>query len=110
MNMNGSTLSALVCVALLTTAGLIACDGPFSADEGSEFETDCRQVCDEYKDCYEKDFDADACSSECIDESIRSTDFQKQVDDCEECMDDETCLSGVFACASECGPVIDEST
>ena len=110
MNINSGTLSSMLFGATLALGGLLACDGPFSGDDGAEFTTDCRQVCEEYKDCYDTDFDADGCTDECVDESISNSGFQDKVDDCEECMDEETCLTGAFACASECNEVIDEST
>ncbi|HEY1097922.1 MAG TPA: hypothetical protein VGF99_03300 [Myxococcota bacterium] len=110
MKLHLPSVSAFLLGASFVVGGIIACDGPFSDDDGAEFETDCRQVCEEYKDCYDVDFDADACTSECIDESVNSASFRDSVDDCEECMDDESCLAQSFTCNSECSGVIDEST
>ncbi|HEY1097921.1 MAG TPA: hypothetical protein VGF99_03295 [Myxococcota bacterium] len=104
------TLAFSTFAILAAIAGTAACDGPFSGDEGSAFETDCRQICEKYEDCVDDDTDIDDCTADCVENSVESDNFQEEVDNCEECLDGESCIESVFGCSSECGEVIDEST
>ncbi len=108
--MNRFVLPALSLMSsALLIGGLAACDGPLSGDKEAPFETDCRQICEEYAECYDNDTDVGDCTAECVENSVESDNFQEQVDKCETCIDDQTCLENVFDCADDCKDVLDRS-
>ncbi len=110
MTMKFSSISSVLCGALLTAGGLIACDGPFSGDDGNAFETDCKQICERYEECVDGDTDIDDCTAKCVERSVESDNFRDDVDDCESCLDNDTCLENIFGCNDECKDVLGEST
>ena len=85
-------------VLLLGSIGVTAtgCD---EADQA----IDCNQICNRYKDCFDKDYDVGACVDRC--EPMLDSD-PNGADDCEDCIDDRSCASSVFSCAAECGQIV----
>ena len=110
MNFRSSPVSSMLFGALFLVGGAVACDGPLSGDDGNVFETDCKQICERYEECVDGDTNIDDCTDKCIERSIESDNFQQEVDGCETCLDNDTCLENVFGCNAECGDVLDEST
>ena len=93
-------LTSIACAVLLTAA---ACgtDDPITAIDRS---TDCAQICKQYKDCFDSDYDVEDCTDHCSD--MVSDEDTKQIDDCENCLDDTSCTEGL-GCTSECASLID---
>ena len=60
----------------------------------------CDQICDRYKDCFDANYDAEACQASCEDRA-EDAGFADKAEDCQACIDDRSC-SGSFACADEC--------
>jgi len=110
MTFSSSSVSSMLFGAMLLVGGAIACDDGFSGDDGNVFETDCKQICERYEDCVDEDTDIDDCTAKCVERSVESNNFQEEVDECENCLDDGGCLEQAFTCNSECADVLDEST
>lgn len=75
---------------------------------GSEVEDrlNCGDVCNRYQDCFDEDYDVDACIDRCTNEADEDTDFSRKVDACETCIDDRACSEATFACATECAGIV----
>lgn len=67
---------------------------------------DCAAICSAYEDCVDDDYDVTACTSRCEDMADSSESFADKADDCQECIDDRSCASAVFGCATECVGIV----
>ncbi len=67
---------------------------------------DCDAICNRYKDCFDGDYDVDACTSRCRTNSKNDSDYSHTVDVCSACIDDQSCSSATFSCAGDCGDVV----
>jgi hypothetical protein len=75
----------------------VACDeSPATTVERS---WNCDDICDEYKKCYDNDYNVDDCHNECT--AMKDADETDRIDDCAACIEDKSC-TGNFACADEC--------
>jgi hypothetical protein len=86
------------------TVGLaaVSCD----AADKVENKITCADVCNRYKDCFDSDYDVDECTDECEAEANSDEDKDQRLEDCDECIDDESCTSSAFECSTECAGVI----
>ena len=82
-------------LALALVAGL-GCD---ASDDIDQY-TDCIDICGRYMDCADNDYDTDACADRCQDMGHRNG--ATEVDRCENCLDDRSCINSAFACTAEC--------
>jgi hypothetical protein len=89
---------------LLLALGSVAAAGCSDAADDIDQYTDCIDICGRYADCIEEDYDTDSCADRCEDMEHRngSTD----VDRCEDCLDDRSCVDSVFACGAECAGIV----
>jgi hypothetical protein len=67
---------------------------------------DCSSVCNRYKDCFDSNYDVDACKSKCEDDAEDSDKRQDKLDACDDCIDDESCSSATFKCAADCVGIV----
>ena len=67
---------------------------------------DCNQICNKYKDCVNANYDVDACTSRCRDNTANSESFEDKADECQACVDDRSCASAVFGCGAECVGIV----
>jgi hypothetical protein len=67
--------------------------------------SNCQNVCDKYQDCFDPEYDVGACRSRCQ-ENSDNDDFADEVDSCEACIDDRTCVDGAFDCGPDCNRVV----
>jgi hypothetical protein len=65
-----------------------------------ELAYDCDQICDRYQECFDADYDAGQCASECR-ANAGDEAFGNTADECEACIDDRSC-TGSFSCVDEC--------
>jgi len=91
---------------LMGSVGLAA--GVFSSSSGcgADAAFDCHQVCDRYKTCFDQSYDVGACSERCRTNSANSSTVRSQADQCEACIDDKSCASATFSCATTCGSIV----
>ncbi|MDX2023686.1 MAG: hypothetical protein SF187_25840 [Deltaproteobacteria bacterium] len=67
---------------------------------------DCQSVCDRYKSCFNNSYDVGACRDRCKSKADADKDFEKKADACESCIDDRSCTSATFNCATECASIV----
>lgn len=92
-------MKTLVLASLL---GLAAAAGCTAVDRA----TDCQQICNRYRDCIDGAYDVSSCTSRCRDNAANSESSDQRVDQCENCLDDRSCSSSVWSCASECVGIV----
>ena len=68
--------------------------------------TDCQDICSRYADCFDDSYDVEGCRNECKNEAADSENFDQRVDNCENCLDDRSCSSAAFGCATECAGIV----
>ena len=77
----------------------------FASCDKAENALDCASICDRYKDCWNKDYDAGKCRSDCRTKANADSGFEAKVDMCAACIEDKSC-GGTFACVVDCSPVV----
>jgi hypothetical protein len=81
----------------------------FAGTQPGEDIFNCTQVCDNYQDCQDEDFDRSSCVSACEDRADYDDAFQAALDRCEACLDEGSCAEQEDRCASDCDDVINGS-
>jgi hypothetical protein len=79
---------------------------PIAACSDAETAVDCGSICDRYKECFDKDYDVDACGENCKEQADKSRDYRDKADDCHACIDDHSCVGSGFSCLTECVGVV----
>jgi len=98
------TTLALGCgLALLTSVALVGCSE-------AERTYDCAQICTSYAECIDDGVDTVECTDRCEDQGQEDPDFAQEADECETCIDDESCTAAAVECATSCAWVVAEST
>lgn len=67
---------------------------------------DCQQVCSRYADCYDPNYDIDACRSRCRTASEKDPSVRSDADQCNACIGDKSCLAATFSCGAVCGTIV----
>jgi hypothetical protein len=88
---------ALATFVLAASAGL----STPSCDEADKL-FDCQSICRRYQTCFSSGYDVDACRSRCTDSADRDVGYPRRADDCQACIDDRSCASAAFGCATRC--------
>lgn len=88
----------LMLVAALSALSLTA----FSLGCGEAEELiDCQAICENKKDCVDRDYDVTACRDECEDRSDEDESFRDAAHQCEACLDNRACAEQ-SECLDEC--------
>ena len=96
--LKATLLAASLMAAIVTTATTLA-NGCGTADEVF----DCQSVCNRYHDCYNADYDVDACRDRCESDASNSDDKQNKLDACHDCIGDQnSCVSDIANCVQSC--------
>jgi len=66
----------------------------------------CGDVCDRYAECFDRNYDVDACVDRCENDATADEEKEAELEECEACIDDESCTSSLFECAAECGQFV----
>jgi hypothetical protein len=69
----------------------------------------CVQICDNYQDCQDADFDRTECAEACEGRADFDDAFKAAADACENCLDEGSCAEQADACAADCDPVINQA-
>jgi len=69
-------------------------------------EIDCHQVCARYADCFNSDYDVDACQDRCENTADDNETRRNKLRACDDCIDDKSCTSATFNCATECAGIV----
>lgn len=67
---------------------------------------DCQSVCSRYQDCVDHKYDVGTCRSRCKDNADRDTDYKRKADECDACIQDRSCGSAAFSCATSCVGIV----
>ena len=85
------------------TAAVLCAACSDAADDIDQF-SDCIDICGRYQDCFDENYDTDACADRC--EDMDHTNASTEIDQCENCMDDRSCTESIFPCAPECADIV----
>ncbi len=90
--------TVLVFVALAIPIGCGDDDSPDVFEEVTQ--EDCADVCDKFDEC-QQDIDVERCVEDC--ENLEDVDpaFETAMDECDDCLDDTSCVEG-DACWASC--------
>jgi hypothetical protein len=90
-----------LCLSALAVIGLgsASCDSIDTA-------FDCESVCSRYRDCYDSNYDVDACRHSCRTRAANDPAVKGAADACEACIGDMSCLSATFNCGSSCSNIV----
>jgi hypothetical protein len=91
-------LVRVLSLALCSTPLFAAC----GADDEIDNAVDCDSICGRYAECFDDSYDTGACAAKCRDNASGDENYEAKVDACEDCMDNESCASGLFECSAEC--------
>jgi hypothetical protein len=99
-------------IPFMTRSSLVLAFGFFSAlgcgeavDEVTNT-VNCASVCDRYAECFDSDFDVEGCTDRCEDDADASENREQRLEACNSCIDDRSCTSATFACATECAGIV----
>ena len=95
-------LGFLWCLALATVGTVYGTTGCTSAKDAY----DCAHICNRYKECFDSNYDVDACSSKCRDNADKDTNYSNKAEDCQNCEDDASCAGAAFGCAGNCVGIV----
>ena len=94
-------LFVVAAIALYSALGL------FSACGAVTNAIDCKNICDRYKTCYNKNYDSDACQARCKTKSNNDSNAMQESQACDACLDkNKDCTSTTFACTTQCAGII----
>jgi hypothetical protein len=91
------TINAFLACAALALGGC-------SDDAVEDFDEagDCEEICDMYQECFDSNYDTDACYDNCT-ERADDMSNRDQEDMCADCIDNnESCGDATFACTDDC--------
>jgi len=86
----------------LSWLATIGCD---ATDEITNTIT-CADVCQRYSDCFDEDYDVDACTDRCENSATPDEEREAELEECDACIDDESCTSALFECTTECAQFV----
>jgi hypothetical protein len=89
----------------LMIAGAIALGSLFGCG-AVQNAVDCNGICNRYKTCFDSNYDVDKCESNCRDNANSNANYMTDVSDCNNCIDDKSCASATFTCATPCSTVV----
>lgn len=99
-------------ISFMTRSSLLLAFGLFSAlacgeavDEVTNT-VNCASVCDRYADCFDNDFDVEGCTDRCEDDADASENREQRLEACNSCIDDRSCTSATFDCATQCAGIV----
>lgn len=67
---------------------------------------DCQAVCSRYASCYDADYNVSQCRDVCRAKAKNDAQQRAKADQCEACIDDKSCASATFSCATECVGIV----
>jgi hypothetical protein len=67
---------------------------------------DCQSICNRYKTCFDANYDVGACADRCRTDSNNNPDYEAESKACSDCIDDKSCASSTFTCATSCGTIV----
>src|ERR1700755_3637174 len=99
-----SWMFACMTVGLISFAN-VSCDSEDNPIEDIDEAKDCSDICDKYKECFDKDYDTDKCEDKCKDRAD-DPDHKDQEEKCSDCIDNASCGGAVFSCTDDCVGIV----
>ena len=96
-----ATLLAMLKRLLLTFAVLMV-----SGCRVFDSAADCHNICKRYHDCFDQNYGIQSCEERCRDNANSDSSYYQKVDNCDACMDNNTCSSALFTCSAQCLGVV----
>jgi hypothetical protein len=96
-----SKVNSIAFAVLTVFAAACGSDDPITAFDRA---SDCRNICNSYKECIAEDYNVDSCADDCND--MVSEEDTDQIDDCQDCLKGNSCVESVFQCTTECAGII----
>lgn len=87
----------------LALTSMVACSDTVDEITNS---VDCNTVCKRYADCFDNDYDVEGCTDRCENRAGSDDDRQRQLRQCDACIEDRSCGSAAFACGGECVGIV----
>jgi hypothetical protein len=87
-------------------AGLFVLSSAGCSTDEIENRITCADVCNRYQECFDDDYDVSACVDRCEDEATANEQKERRLEACDDCMDNESCVSAVFECGTACGEFV----
>jgi len=98
------TVKSFSIVLALQIASLALVNCSDSVDEVTNNIT-CNGVCERYKDCFDGNYEVDACTNKCESDATASEEKERRLELCDNCIEDRSCTES-FGCADECGGIV----
>lgn len=90
-----------ITIASLLAFAVLAFFGCKTADNA----VDCQGICNRYQECFDEKYDVSDCTERCLDDASNEG-YDTQADECVRCIDDKSCTSATFTCATQCGGIV----
>ncbi|HEY5960138.1 MAG TPA: hypothetical protein VIV60_26475 [Polyangiaceae bacterium] len=94
--------TAMILVLATLIAGVPGC----KESDKIENKITCGDVCNRYKDCFNKDYDVDKCKSSCEADANADEDKDRRLEECNDCIDGQSCTGAAFGCATDCAGIL----
>jgi hypothetical protein len=93
------TIGLVVGMLALSTFALFGCSRVENA-------VDCHGICSRYQSCFDSSYDTNVCETRCRDNANTDDQYEQKVDACKSCIDDKSCASATFNCATQCAGIV----
>jgi hypothetical protein len=68
---------------------------------------DCQQICSQYENCVDDDFDVSKCRDRCEERGDDDSKYDREIDYCETCIEqNNACADTGAQCVEECAPIV----
>jgi hypothetical protein len=98
-----SSTLLFVAVSASLTAAVVGCGD--TVDEVTNSIT-CGEVCEQYADCFDADYDVDGCIDRCENDATANEDQERRLEICDACIDDRSCAEATFNCTDDCVGIV----
>jgi hypothetical protein len=95
--------SVLFALCGLSLVAVVACGD--DADEITNTIT-CGDVCQRYADCFDDDYDVEACTDRCEDDATPDEEKEAELEECDACIEDQSCTGALVECTAECAQFV----
>ena len=77
-----------------------------SAADKVQNKVTCSSVCNRYKDCFDNNYDVGKCTDSCAADANTNADKDRQLNQCNDCIDGQSCTGAAFSCTTECAGIV----
>ena len=102
MNFNGLSRSFVPATLVACLAASAGCGVVDDIDNSS----DCTRICDRYRDCFDRNYNASACYDRCQARGTTNPDARRAIDTCSACINGLSCTGAVFTCGTQCSSIV----